>query len=474
MFTSTRMGSAQKRAKRPPGRVRRAARVVLITFCTLSSTASQTRAQVAPSPTGNPRSPSVAALERAAATDKQSALDAFWARITRDGAPLIEPIPGDPGYSLLTFVWRGSTDVRNIVLFSGLTNNLSSFTREDLDRHQLRRLKDTDLWYHSYRVPSDARFMYYLSLNDDLTPSAEVSDWTQRTATWRDDPLNPRRHIRPHEDRDWIISDAILPAAPPLEWEQRRSGVPEGRVQEVMLPSRLLSAERRLWIYTSAVPLSPGERYSLVVMFDGWAAIHRDPTTIVLDNLINARRIPPLVAVMVDQVDRAGELGCDSAFSAFVTHEVVPFIRAGYSIHQEPQSAVVGGASRGGLAAACAGLLHPTVFGNVYAHSGQFTWKAGDSELDEDNQRTDAEYGWVMRRFAASPQLPIRFYLSVGKFERGEYGFLAANRHFRDVLVAKGYNVTYQEFSSGHGDANPHLANALITLLGPRTPRAPR
>jgi enterochelin esterase family protein len=59
--------------------------------------------------------------------------------------------------------------------------------------------------------------------------------------------------------------------------------------------------------------------------------------------------------------------------------------------------------------------------------------------------------GWLSREFAATPNLPIRFFLSAGRFENGyPVNLLAENRRFRDILLAKGYPVQYREYSSGH------------------------
>lgn len=57
------------------------------------------------------------------------------------------------------------------------------------------------------------------------------------------------------------------------------------------------------------------------------------------------------------------------------------------------------------------------------------------------------EPAWLTRCYAVAPRLSARFRLEVGLQEHGLLGF---TRHMRDVLVAKGYEVSYNEFNGGH------------------------
>ncbi len=426
----------------------------------------------APVQAQEPRSPRLRQVRHEIDTGAVSASREFWAEVARGGSPLVEPVPGDTGRLLVTFLWRDPGDTRNVIIFSGHTNSVYSFAREHFAQHGMRKLDGTDIWYRSYVLPADARFTYYLSPNDDLTPAAEVTDWDIRTRTWRHDPLNPREHRRPHEGREWIASLVELPLAVPLPWIAHRPDVPSGRVEEHRFRSAALRNERRVWIYTPPGYDSARDAANLLVMFDGWAAVHRRPTLAILDNLHASGRIGPVIAVMVDPVDRTGELGCSEGFTRMLADELLPWVRQRYRVTRDSGRTIVSGGSRGGLAAACAALFQPQTFGVVFSEAGQFVWKAGDSELEEENVRTDPEYGWIMREFSRRPRLPIRFYLSVGRFDRGgDYPLLHANRHFRDVLVAKGYHVEYAEFAGGHEDANPGLAEMLLGFF--RSQRTP-
>lgn len=99
----------------------------------------------------------------------------------------------------------------------------------------------------------------------------------------------------------------------------------------------------------------------------------------------------------------------------------------------------------------------------MLAQSGAFSWKP----------EGESEFNWLPRQYAASPRLPLRFYLEAGLFETaietdfgGEQNFLAASRRMRDVLRARGYEVHYREFSGGHNPMNWDLADGLLALLG--------
>jgi enterochelin esterase family protein len=265
----------------------------------------------------------------------------------------------------------------------------------------------------------------------------------------------------------WTVSLAELPAAPPQPWLAQRPGVPAGRVELHRLRDRRRGEERRVWVYTP--PDSParagGPPAGVLLLFDGWLYRHLVPTPTILDNLLAAGAVPPLVAVLVDtpQATRSRDLRCEPRFADFVVEECLPWVRERYRVAAGPATTVVGGASYGGLAAGYLALRHPEVFGGMLAQSGSFYWPAGDDE-----------YEWLARQLAARPRLPLRFALDVGRFDTTPRPvdcptILLANRHLRDVLRAKGYPVHYAEFAGGHDHLcwRGTLADALVALAGP-------
>jgi S-formylglutathione hydrolase FrmB len=78
----------------------------------------------------------------------------------------------------------------------------------------------------------------------------------------------------------------------------------------------------------------------------------------------------------------------------------------------------------------------------------------------------------VARKAASTKPIPIRWRLDVGVFEDlpapngRSVTNLAANRHLRDVLRARGSAVDYSEFSGGHEFVNwqSSMAFGLIHL----------
>ena len=90
----------------------------------------------------------------------------------------------------------------------------------------------------------------------------------------------------------------------------------------------------------------------------------------------------------------------------------------------------------------------------------------------DENADATTEVNWMARQFIAQPKLPVRFDLEAGVFELDRYGkggdILEPTRALRDVLLAKGYEVHYQQFVGGHDGLSWRgmLADALIALLG--------
>ena len=394
-------------------------------------------------------SPRLSALRREVETGGPAALERFWRRVAEEGTPLAEPVEREGSERLVTFLWRGGDETRN-VLVVGSPSDLAS--AEGIEEARLSRLPGTDVWYRSRRMRADARFAYAFSVNDSLVPAAKATEQEEeaRWAALKPDPLNPRRAPEP------LTSLAELPAARKQPWIEPHPDVPAGRVEEHRFRSERLGNERIVRIYTPPGYDPQGKPYGLLVVLDGKTYTSDVPTPTILDNLLAARRIPSLVAVFVANASpeaRSLELSCHPPFAEFLARELLPWVRRGYRVTADPARTVIAGSSLGGLAAAFCGFRRPDVFGLVLSQSGAF-------------QRG------LPAEFARADRLSLRFSLDAGVLETTpfqQFGSLYhANVHLHDVLVAKGYDVSFRTFPGGHDYFwwRETIADGLIALLG--------
>ena len=404
-------------------------------------------------------SPRILALRKQIASGDRDALSRFWAAVAREGTPLSDPIPDDPGHLLATFVWKQTFDIDNVLVL------WNPYATEHPDDYRMRRLEQTDVWYKTLRVPRGARFLYQLSPNDTLTRSPNA----QRYATAQADPLNPRRvPPSPEITRYEVASAAEMPGASPQPWSDPQPGIPRGQLHQHTVRSAVLANERGVTVYTPAGYQRTGPALPFLLVFDEATYQSQVPAPVILDNLIGNRKIPPLVAILVNyptQNARESELFANPKFADFVATELIPWASRDYGISAaEPGKNVVAGLSAGGFAAAYIGLKHPEIFGNVLSQSGAFWWSPHAAGGEEPN--------WLAREYVAAPRQSIRFYLEAGLFEndiRGTGGqILETNRHLRDVLRARGYTVLYHEFPGGHDYLTwrGSFADALLELIG--------
>jgi len=117
------------------------------------------------------------------------------------------------------------------------------------------------------------------------------------------------------------------------------------------------------------------------------------------------------------------------------------------------------------------GLRYSEVFGNVLSNSGSFTWSPEQEEDNSWSWQVPSEGEWLIRQFVSHDKLPLRFHLDAGLLEDQRdfpnNTLLQANRHMRNVLVAKGYSVHYSEFCGGHQYINFRhtLTDGMIALM---------
>jgi enterochelin esterase-like enzyme len=419
-----------------------------------------------PKPWQDPNpSPRMDALRKQAASGNAD-IETFWKQVTAEGTPLVESIEKDPHHQLVTFLWRDTPETRNVLLNASLQVG----GRHPLD-FVMHQIPHTDVWYLTVPLPTGARFTYGLSVNDPLVFSGPQAE---RFATTQADPLNPHRWgCASDASRYDCQSMAEIMGAIPQPWIVKDGNGAMGTIDKQKIHSDLLKNEHNLSIYLPARYKANGSPYDLIVIFDESAYLDKVPTPVILDNLIAASKIPPSVAVLIanpTQTSRNKELPPNPEFADFLAKELIPWIHAHYNVTNDPARTVLAGSSLGGLAAVYAGYRHPEVFTNVLCQSGSFWWAPDHSAAVADGVIT--ETGWMAKQFIGSPKLSLRFYLDAGAFEFDSNGtggsILETSREMRDVLLAKGYEVHYQQFVGGHDYLSWRgtFADGLIELIG--------
>jgi enterochelin esterase family protein len=291
----------------------------------------------------------------------------------------------------------------------------------------MRRIDDTPWWMLVGSADADARIEYVVIRGDQA----------------RADPLNPRHVV----SNAGPISEVRLPgwvAQPELD---QRKAVPAGTLTEERFDSGVLGGSRQVWTY-----LPPGyqpggdRRYPSVYVLDGSIYVERMDVPRVLDRLVDAGAIPPLVAVFVAPENRPDDYAKSRDWLTFMASELVPAIDATYRTTRDAAHRVILGSSLGAVGATRLALAHPDVFGRVAAIAPP---AAAVEALDAARVSADRARRW---------------FVLGGRFD----ALLVDARRLSTRLAKAGESVTYLEVPEGHSRETfrGHLDDALRALLG--------
>lgn len=327
------------------------------------------------------------------------------------------------------FLWQG--EARSVVLAGDMNGwNLDTAAA-------FQQIAPTDLWYLDATFPPSARLDYKIVVNG---------------GNWQLDPLNPRTMLGGFgPNSELVMPDYVAPA-------ELSGDAPAGTVTQHRLYSDTLGRARTFYVYTPT-QFDPTLVYPSLYVHDGTDYLHLIDTPLILDRLIAAGEIPPLVVVFIPPLQREVEYRRNEAYVTFLADELVPYVQTQY--HTSPDAGQTGtlGASMGGLISVYAAASRPDVFGLVAGQSGAYS-------LDDDA---------VIQLIATRPQpLPVRFHLVVGTYETAvggndqEGNLLAANQRLVAVLENQGLVYQYTELPDGHswGLWQRQLGAALRFLYG--------
>ena len=232
--------------------------------------------------------------------------------------------------------------------------------------------------------------------------------------------------------------------------------IPHGHVEEFEFASERLGNRRAVYVYLPPGYDAHAAPLPALYVHDGGEYLSRARLPVVLDNLIHAGEVAPLIAVMVDPVNRMTEYRLNEAYVDFVVSELIPHIDGRFRTLASSEGRGVMGASLGGLISVYLALARPDLFSKAASQSGAFLL-AQDRILD----------------LAHDARAAQSFYFDVGKYEQR---FIPSHVLLVEALKARGCRCFFQELAGGHNWTSwrAHLKDLLEFLWPAGTAEAPK
>lgn len=228
-----------------------------------------------------------------------------------------------------------------------------------------------------------------------------------------------------------------------------KAGVPQGTTTKYSWTSKVFPGTTRdYWVYVPKQYVA-GKKTAVMVLQDG--ANYMNPTgnfrtTVVLDNLIAAKELPPIIAVFISPVNRSAEYdSVTDQYSKLIIDEILPEVAKKVTISDDPELRGIGGHSSGGICAFTVGWFRPDSFRRILTHNGSFVSIRGGDKYPS--------------MIAAVPAKPLRVFLLSGTMDLNNmFGSWAdANKKMAAALKAKSYRY---RFVFGEGSHTPTHAGA--------------
>lgn len=288
---------------------------------------------------------------------------------------------------------------------------------------------------------------------------------------WVTDPFCPNNIDNGIGEKNSYFVVGDLRDPPELEVS---ASVPRGRVQEFEFESEVLHNRRRVYVYMPAnYQEQVNDGFPVLYVHDGGEYLTRARLPTILDNLIHNQEIPPLMAVMVDPIDRLREYLANEEYARFTETELIPHIDKTYRTLARREGRGVIGASLGGLISTYLGLSRPHLFSKVGGQSSALfllDGERGSSLVNDLLKRFGvSRNSWGnakgLAALVAELRTPIAFYFDVGKYEPQ---FIPAHQRLVPLLEAQGCPCLYQELIGGHNWTSwrAHLKDLLTFLWG--------
>ncbi len=257
------------------------------------------------------------------------------------------------------------------------------------------------------------------------------------------DPLNPRTVQAYAGPR----SEVRMPFWTPQP-EVEDGDAPQGELIAEAITSKYLGGQRRAWFY-----LPPGyaaaadQLFPVMYVLDGANYVEKMDVPRVLDRLIAAKAIPPLIAVFVEPADRQEEYSRSQRWRAFMATELVPMVDKRFRTFPAPDHRIILGSSLAAYGAVDLAVEYPSLFGLCAAVAPP----AQTATLISNQLK------------ARAAVVSIKFFVMGGVYD----SMIDGARNLRTTLDEYSAPVSYLEVSEGHNTNTfrGHLDDALKALL---------
>ncbi len=354
-------------------------------------------------------------LTSLSATGDQAQLDQLWSSlIETNSVPFIQE-------DSVAFLYKGEA---SSVVWMG---DFNGWGYDKKFNNKGEKIPNTNVWILKASFPKDARLDYKIILNG---------------ADWIIDPSNP--------NQQWSgvgggspNSELRMPDWKPDPITKVREGGDHGSLEkDILFNSRDLGYQITYNVYFPS-GYNTAQKYPVIYVTDGYEYLHERMGNMqtVLDNLIDQKKIQPIIAVFIDHREpvnrsnnkRMQELAMNTKYLDFFSNEFVPYIEHKYPVSNDPNKRAILGTSLGGLASAYFAFTKPGVFGMAGIQSPAFWFKPEIYTVCDNAEKP-----------------PVKIYMTTGVFNDAEVG----TRKMKEILEKNFCAFQYSETNQGHSWGN--------------------
>ncbi len=240
-----------------------------------------------------------------------------------------------------------------------------------------------------------------------------------------------------------------------------KPGVPKGEVHEFTMSS----ADSTIYPgltgpYSRGVAVYIPKQYvagslaPFIVVQDGMG--YRDKLPPMLDNMIHEKRLPAMIAIMINSGggdSKGSERGLEydtvsGQYAVFIENEVLPKIAKELKVAftKDPEGRATMGGSSGGAAALSMAWFRPDLYHRVLTYSGTYV----DQQSPKSTETPHGAWEYHEHLIPQSPVKPLRIWMEVGENDNGSkqpestlHNWVMANERMAAALKAKGYHYRY-------------------------------